>query len=231
MIYPMIVAAGVGRRFGAATPKQYLTVAGKTILEHSAACLVHPAFATLTLVVARTDSYIEELLPRLTALHSTIYRAVGGDERWQSVLSGIEEICRQGGQDDDWVLIHDAARPCLPRADLNKLLGHLQTTQASAVILATAVVDTLKYATSGQISHTVSRENLWQALTPQAFRIGALKRAFAHASQQNLSITDEATVCEALGIPVQIIPASRSNIKLTHADDLPLIERLIVDLD
>ncbi|WP_049237478.1 2-C-methyl-D-erythritol 4-phosphate cytidylyltransferase [Moraxella canis] len=227
-IYPLIVAAGTGSRFGANRPKQYLKIGPKSILAHSVSRLNHSDLSALTVVVADDDSYIQdEMLAIQSSFNQRVYYTIGGDERWQSVMNGLAKICAEGGRDDDWVLIHDAARPCLPYADLDRLIHKIRSDQYSAAILAAAVVDTLKFAKDDHISHTVSRDHLWQALTPQAFKIGVLKSAFEFVITNRLQITDEASACEAMGEPVAIVPASRMNIKLTYPDDLPLMEAIL----
>lgn len=232
-IHALIVAAGKGARFGAACPKQYLSLDGKTVLEHSVGCLVDQRICDLTLVVAADDAYIDDVLPRLYAdFCRTIVCAIGGAERWQSVQSGLMSIKAQGASDDDWVLIHDAARPCLASADLAALIdattqmdeGRLQ---ADAAILASPVVDTLKLVHDGIIDHTVSRQDLWQALTPQIFRLGELLQILAQIDDQGMMITDEASAYEHFGRAVHIVSGSKMNMKLTYADDLPLLEMII----
>ena len=230
-IYPLIVAAGTGSRFGANKPKQYLKIGTKSVLAHSISRLNHPDLDALTVVIAHDDAYIQnEMLDIQSSFDQAIYYTTGGDERWQSVMNGLNKICAKGGQDNDWVLIHDAARPCLPYADLDRLIHKIKSNQCNAAILATAVVDTLKFAKDNQISHTVSRDDLWQALTPQAFKIGVLKSAFEFVITNRLQITDEASACEAMGESVAIVPASRMNIKLTYPDDLPLMEKILSGL-
>lgn len=231
-IHPLIVAAGTGSRFGGDLPKQYITIANKSILAHSVGRLNHPAFSALTLVLSAQDAWIEQTLPEITASYAKpINLVIGGAERWQSVMNGLMSICQNGAKDEDWVLIHDAARPCLPRADLQKIIDKIQADDSCAMILASAVVDTLKYAKDGRISHTVDREHLWQSLTPQAFKIRTLKAAFEFVMAKGIDITDEAAACEAVGVAVDIIPASRMNMKLTYPEDLPLMTGLIEQAD
>ncbi|PNP99211.1 2-C-methyl-D-erythritol 4-phosphate cytidylyltransferase [Moraxella sp. RCAD0137] len=231
-IYPLIVAAGTGSRFGGDLPKQYLRILNKSILAHSVERLNHPALSALTLVVSAQDVWIKDAYVDIEASYSLpIHLAIGGAERWQSVMNGLNSICQLGAKADDWVLIHDAARPCLPRSDLQKIIDKIHSNDACAIILASAVVDTLKYAKDGRISHTVDRENLWQSLTPQAFQIKTLKAAFDYVMTNDIHITDEAAACEAMGVAVDIIAASRMNIKLTYPEDLPLIQALITQSD
>lgn len=225
-IHALIVAAGKGCRFGADIPKQYLRLLSKkTVLQESIERLNVDEVDDLTLVLAQDDKYASELN---FCFGHPIYHAVGGSKRWQSVHSGVQEIRNRGGADDDWVIIHDAARPCLPKADLLGLLNALKVTSCDGVILATPVVDTIKLATSGQtIINTVDRSSLWQAQTPQAFRLVKLERVLERVAKEGLMITDEASGFEMLGLSVQIIQGSKLNMKLTHAEDLPLLEFIL----
>ncbi|UXZ05337.1 2-C-methyl-D-erythritol 4-phosphate cytidylyltransferase [Moraxella nasicaprae] len=221
-IYGLIVAAGSGSRFGGQIPKQYQQVLGKSILAHSVARLNTPDVLDLTLVLAADDDFIDK-----TPLEfwSSIHRTTGGRERWQSVWAGVRAIRARGAKDDDWVLIHDAARPCLPMQDLQNILHY--TGDAQGVILASPVVDTLKFAQDNHIVRTIDREHLWQALTPQMFRLQVLEQVLDFVQQHNLSITDEASALEQMGKPVAIIQGSKMNMKLTYADDLVLIEAIL----
>lgn len=230
-IHPLIVAAGSGSRFGGSMPKQYLDINGKSILAHSASRLNHSALSALTLVVSVHDTRIDGALPDIKAAYQQPIRlTLGGDERWQSVMRGLMCICENGGQDDDWVLIHDAARPCLPHHDLQKLIDKIKTNEACAIILASTVVDTLKYVKNDRVSHTVDRQHLWQSLTPQAFKIKTLKAAFEYVIAKGIEVTDEAAACEAMGIEVQIVAGSRMNMKLTYPEDLPLITAIATQM-
>ena len=220
-IFGLIVAAGRGSRFGGDIPKQYHKIGDKTVLEHSVARLNLPMITDLTVVVAKDDAYARQLnLP----FDRTVYFADGGDERWQSVWAGVQAIRERGADDNDWVLIHDAARPCLPSDDLIALC---QSDEKYGAILATPVVDTLKKVNNQQIEQTVDRSQLWQALTPQMFRLKALEQVLIKVHQDGLMITDEASAFELAGLPIGIVPASRSNMKLTHADDLPIIQAIL----
>lgn len=220
-IHGLIVAAGRGSRFGGDVPKQYQIVQGKSILQHTISRLNVPQITDLTIVVAKDDMHIGGLeLP----FERSIYFADGGDERWQSVHSGVRAIRERGATDDDWVLIHDAARPCLPTDDLERLC---QSQERYGAILATPVVDTLKKVNNLSIEQTIDRSQLWQALTPQLFRLKALEEVLTKVQQDGLMITDEASAFELAGLPIGIVPASRINIKLTHADDLPMIAAML----
>lgn len=245
-IHALIVSAGRGSRFGADVPKQYLTVAGRTVLEHGVACLNIPAVTDLTLVVAKDDT----LVPSLDfEFDRPIYLTKGGAERFLSVKSGVDDIARRA-VGDVWVLIHDGARPCLPADDLTHLIGAVreleqleQTDDKSypvGAILATPVVDTLKFARTqnptslsdcecadGWICRTVDRHQLWQAQTPQVFRLHALQAMLDKVIADGLMITDEASGFEQFGRSVALVQGSRRNMKLTYPDDLAMIELML----
>lgn len=228
-VHVLMVAAGKGSRFGADVPKQYLTLQDKTVLQQSVARLDVDGIDDLTLVVAKDDQMAATLEFEFT---KPIYCAIGGEERWQSVQSGVRAIRERGACDDDWVVIHDAARPCLPKADLLAVLSALKDTWHDGVILATPVVDTLKQVdgSSGQVVKTVDRNGLWQAQTPQAFRLKSLESMLDEVQERGLNITDEASGFEMLGKSVQVVVGSRLNMKLTYADDLPLLRLMVANL-
>lgn len=227
-VHALVVAAGKGLRLGADIPKQYLRLAGKTVLQTSVSRLNVDDIDDLTLVVAYGDERVQYLD---FEFDRPLHYAIGGDERWQSVRFGVEKIRHLGAGDHDWVIIHDAARPCLPKTDLYALLDTLNHTLYDGVILATPVVDTLKKADDDLIViSTTNRTGLWQAQTPQAFRLGALEDMLVQIDKKNLAITDEASGFEMLGKSVQIVQGSRLNIKLTYADDLPLLELIMTHL-
>ncbi|WP_066802514.1 2-C-methyl-D-erythritol 4-phosphate cytidylyltransferase [Moraxella oblonga] len=224
-IHALIVGAGRGSRFGSALPKQYTTIGNKTILEHSVACLNHECIADLTLVIAQDD----EIASTLTFdFDKPIYITTGGAERFLSVKAGVEHIMKNGASFDDWVLIHDGARPCLPEQDLNNLICVLDgLTDEVGAILATPVADTLKFVQDGNIKHTINRTNLYQAQTPQVFKAGALLAMLDDVCDKGLMITDEASGFEQLGQMVKIVIGSCQNIKLTYPDDVVMIQALL----
>lgn len=225
VIHALMVSAGTGSRFGATVPKQYLKVANKTVLEHSLSRLNHPLITDLTLVIAQNDTIAKTLT---FDFDKPIYFAIGGAERFLSVRSGVASIRHRGGRDDDWVLIHDGARPCLSVADLDKLIQTIcPPFDKVGVILATPVVDTLKFAQDDIIAHTVSRENLYHAQTPQVFRLKPLELMLDIVINHGFVITDEASGFERLGQKVAMVMGSATNVKLTYPDDLRLIELLL----
>lgn len=223
-IHALMVGAGSGSRFGASLPKQYLPVLGRTILEHTASRLTHPAICDLTIVIAEHDTLAKTLH---FDIDKPIYFTTGGAERFLSVRAGVASIRKRGGCDDDWVLIHDGARPCLPRQDLDRLIEAVASCDGVGVILASPVVDTLKFAQQGKILHTVSREHLYHAQTPQVFRLKALELMLDTVITQGLLITDEASGFEHLGEQVALVTGSPTNMKLTYPSDVYLIEQLL----
>ncbi|MFT6985772.1 MAG: 2-C-methyl-D-erythritol 4-phosphate cytidylyltransferase [Psychromonas sp.] len=212
----VIVAAGIGKRVGADIPKQYLPLLGKTIIEHSLApFLNHPDICKVVVSLAKNDHWFLQLD---VANHPKIELVVGGGERVDSVLSALTVI-----NGDDYVLVHDAARPCISRVDIDKLIAHVTISKQGA-ILGSRVRDTMKRSNpQGQITGTVERENLWHALTPQMFQNKALIKAIASAKEPQ-NITDEASAMEMSGLPVTIIEGRSDNLKITRYEDLQLAE-------
>ncbi|MDF2178976.1 2-C-methyl-D-erythritol 4-phosphate cytidylyltransferase [Aliiglaciecola sp. CAU 1673] len=212
----IVPAAGVGKRMGAGKPKQYLALAGKTLLEHTLENLIsHPRIERIVLALHPQDPYFDEL-PVADA--PWITRVQGGKERADSVLAGLQAL-----SDQDWVLVHDAARPCLSHGDLDKLL--LLSEGAVGGILATPVRDTMKRADAYRmVARTEDRSNLWHALTPQFFPAKALTDALQNALTQGVNITDEASAMEWANHPVHLVEGCSSNIKVTRPEDLALAE-------
>jgi 2-C-methyl-D-erythritol 4-phosphate cytidylyltransferase len=219
--FALIPAAGVGTRMGAQRPKQYVAIAGKPMLRHvldtfAAASTIAHTFV----VVGAGDGYIDEALadaPHL-ARRITVLRN-GGATRHESVLNGLLAMREHVG-DDDWVLVHDAARPGLTVPMIDRLVHSLQDDPVGG-LLAMPVVDTLKRADAeGRAQGTVSREGLWAAQTPQMFRYALLRRALQHAE----AVTDEAGAIEALGLQPRLVEGSPRNFKVTLPHDVALAE-------
>jgi 2-C-methyl-D-erythritol 4-phosphate cytidylyltransferase len=225
--FALIPAAGVGERMAAGYPKQYMPLNGKPMLLH-----VLDTFATAStishiyVVVSANDGYIDEVLsvaPHL-AERVTILRN-GGMSRHESVLNGLAAMHAQV-EADDWVLVHDAARPGLTTALIDKLIDELHDEPAGG-LLAMPIVDTLKRADAdSRVDTTVSREKLWAAQTPQMFRYALLQRALTQAAQ----VTDEASAIEALGLKPKLVEGSARNLKVTLAQDIALAELLLKGL-
>ena len=217
-LYTVVVpAAGIGQRMQADRPKQYLTIAGKTILEHTLENLyAHPQIEQIIVAINPLDQYFDSLP---IASKTWVKRVDGGGERADSVLAGLNSI-----QNADWVLVHDAARPCLAQDDLSKLLATAEHSEHGA-ILACRVRDTMKRGnTSHDILHTESRDNLWHALRPQFFPLDALRSALGQAMAQGIAITDEASAIEWAQGKVHLVEGRSSNIKVTQPEDLHLAE-------
>ncbi len=215
-------AAGHGRRMGAAsgTPKQYLALAGRTVLEHALApFLADPGCRGIIVALAAGDT-VFATLP--IAADGRVQCVIGGAERRDSVAAGLAALAGRA-QPTDWVLVHDAARPCLPAADLAALLDALPTAAAGA-LLAVPLVDTLKRADArGSVEATVPRAGLWRAQTPQAFRLDRLRVAL----ERHPAATDEASAVEALGDRPQLVAGSPDNLKITAPADLVQAARLL----
>ena len=211
----IVPAAGIGSRMGADCPKQYLTLAGKTILEHTLGCLLsHPAIARVIVALAPHDEWFEQLA---VAADPRILRVEGGIERAYSVLNALHVA------EGKWVLVHDAARPCLCHGDLDKLIATAMA--CDGAILGSRVRDTMKRTDgAGNIVATVEREQLWHALTPQMFPTGTLKRALEEGLALGALITDEASAMERAGFTVKMVEGRADNIKVTRPEDLSLAE-------
>ncbi|MCL5501409.1 2-C-methyl-D-erythritol 4-phosphate cytidylyltransferase [Phytobacter palmae] len=214
----VVPAAGFGRRMQTECPKQYLSIGDKTILEHAvAALLANPNVGRVIIAVSPGD----ERFARLPlSQHPAITVVAGGAERADSVLAGLKAA--QGAQ---WVLVHDAARPCLHQDDLNRLLQLRETSRVGG-ILAAPVRDTMKRAEPGKtaIAHTVERNDLWHALTPQFFPLELLHDCLTRALNEGATITDEASALEYCGFHPELVPGRADNIKVTRPEDLKLAE-------
>lgn len=208
---------------GADKPKQYLPLLGKTILEHTLERLLAlPQLRGLVVVLSATD----DIGSGLGVMSHPLVRVVdGGRERCDSVLNGLMAL-RGQLSDSDWVLVHDAARPCVSRCDIVALLSELSDHEVGG-ILATPVSDTIKRVSAGEIETTVDRSVLWQAQTPQMFRFGLLYQSLERALQSGTVITDEASALENAGFSPAIVEGRRDNIKVTRPEDLPVAELIL----
>lgn len=216
--FALIPAAGVGARMGEKIPKQYVPIAGKPMLRRVLDTFSIAESVTHTfVVVSQDDAYIDTTLP-VDCSHLTVLR-VGGETRHQSVLNGLHAI-RSQVDDDDWILVHDAARPGLTITLIDALIYNLQDDEVGG-LLAVPVVDTLKRSGSGgRVEQTVVRDHLWAAQTPQMFRYGLLRRALEQAA----SVTDEASAIEALGLRPKLVEGNPRNFKVTLPHDVALAE-------
>lgn len=229
-IAAIVPAAGVGSRMQSEKPKQYLRIAGQTILQHSLQALLADArIKHIFLALAADDAYFERLeLPE----HWPITTVVGGDCRAASVAAGIAAAAAAGYQ---YVAVHDAARPCLAVAELSAVLD-AGIAHPHGAILAVPVVDTLKRSQTSsasssrpaEIAQTVARNGLWQAQTPQVFRTDVLQQALQRLGVDHPSLTDEASALEQNGMTPQLVAGSPRNLKVTSPADLALAELFLM---
>lgn len=220
--FALLPAAGVGTRIGAAHPKQYLDIQGRPMIWHAIHAFDrHPAIVRVYVVISPEDAWWNDYdwsgFSRLTVLRR------GGATRAESVLNGLDAMAGEV-KGDDWVLVHDAARPCLSRALLDKLFAEVDGDGVGG-ILAAPVADTLKReGETGRIRETVSREKLWGAQTPQMFPHGLLTRALRQAGT---TVTDEASAVEALGLSPRLVESDLTNLKVTYPRDLEVAAWLL----
>lgn len=219
----VIPAAGVGSRMRADRPKQYLQLGGRTIIEHTLDCFLgHPQLRGLVVSLAVDDPWWPSLG---CASDPRIHRAPGGAERADSVLAGLRRLDQLGAEANDWVLVHDAARPNLASEDLENLLAELAGDPVGG-LLAVPVRDTLKRAgPDGRVRETVDRSVIWQAYTPQMFRLGALHDALVGALAEQVAITDEASALEWAGHSPRLIEGRADNLKVTRPEDLQWLQQ------
>jgi 2-C-methyl-D-erythritol 4-phosphate cytidylyltransferase len=218
--HALVPAAGFGARMGNELPKQYLDLAGKPMIWHAISTLsACPDITTVFVVLAPGDDYFarydwSHCAGKLAPLYC------GGATRAESVANGLlaSEL-----DADDWVLVHDAARPCLSGLLLRRMISELRDDPVGG-ILAVPVADTLKRADAQQrIAHTEPREGLWQAQTPQMFRAGLLAEALARCN----NVTDDASAVEAMGLQPKLVASDSSNFKVTYPQDIVLAELLL----
>lgn len=224
MTWVVVPAAGRGSRMGSALPKQYLSLFGRSVIHHTLDRLArHPEVSGMVVALSRDDPHWQgwrELRGK------PVLRCEGGGQRADSVLAGLRAL-PAAVRERDWVLVHDAARPCLRQDDLSRLLDHGRAHGVGAV-LAAPVRDTLKRATpSGEIAGSEPRELLWRALTPQLFRRATLTRALESALAAGASVTDEAMAIERLGLKPLLVEGAEDNLKITTSADLPIAEFLL----
>jgi len=219
-LWAIVPAAGAGRRMSTNIPKQYLPLGEKTVLEHTLDTLLAcTQLAGVVVVLSADDGYWPDLQDRYA--REQLETVTGGAERCHSVLNGLLYLAGKVDA-DDWVLVHDAARPCVRLADINTLINTLSVT-AHGGLLGVPVADTMKQVDADdRITATVARESLWHAYTPQMFRAGLLRAALQHAIDKDLLVTDEASAMELAGYQPRMVQGQRDNIKITVPSDLEL---------
>jgi 2-C-methyl-D-erythritol 4-phosphate cytidylyltransferase len=222
--YALVPAAGSGTRLGAGLAKQYVAIRGRPMLSHTLAALAGVRRLSLVLVALAPDD--EDFEQRVALLPSSVRFVTahcGGATRAATVASGLADLARLGARADDWILVHDAAR-CLVRAEwVDALIDACRDDEVGG-LLAVPAADTLKREANGRASGTLSRTGVWQAQTPQMFRLAMLADALARAGD---SATDEASAVEALGLAPRLVPGSCENLKVTQPGDLALAEAIL----
>ncbi|MCI3203990.1 2-C-methyl-D-erythritol 4-phosphate cytidylyltransferase [Pandoraea capi] len=230
-LFAVIPCAGAGVRAGADVPKQYRTVGGRPMLHYALAAFdACSEFAKTVLVLAPDDSHFDGR--RFGTLRFAVRRC-GGASRHASVLGGLQALTEFGAQDSDWVLVHDAARPGITPELIRTLVGALRADPVGG-ILALPVADTLKREQSpveksglAAIRVTESRDGLWQAQTPQMFRLGMLRHALEDALAAGAEVTDEASAIERIGHAPKLVRGSLRNFKVTYPEDFALAEAFL----
>ena len=217
--WAVIPAAGIGARMGSAIPKQYLPLNSKRVIEHTInTLLLHPAINGAVVAVSDDDTWWPQVKNQFD---KPVWQAKGGAQRSDSVLSALE-VLSEHANGHDWVLVHDAARPCLRHEDIDKLITELSDDSVGG-ILAVPVRDTMKRADADNlIEYTEERAGLWHALTPQMFHLTPLRDALQRAQAEHTVITDEAAAMEFIGLRPRLVEGHADNIKITRPEDLQL---------
>ena len=222
--YALVPCAGVGARSGAAGPKQYELVAGRSMVAHTLAALAAvPRLAATLVVLAADDVQFDAAVPAFEGERGWVARC-GGATRAETVANGLAVLRERGAQPHDWVLVHDAAR-CLIRPEwVERLIDECMADEVGG-LLALPVADTLKaQGRDTRVASTIDRGGKWAAQTPQMFRLGLLAPALAHAGA---GVTDESSAIEALGHEPKLVRGEWENFKLTWPGDFALAERLL----
>ncbi|MAS81213.1 MAG: 2-C-methyl-D-erythritol 4-phosphate cytidylyltransferase [Legionellales bacterium] len=221
----VIPAAGEGLRMGVDKPKQYISINNKTIIEHTIDCFIYrEEIEKIIVAISKEDEFWSTLE---ISDHDKIMTVSGGKERYQSVLNSLKMLSSEA-EDDDWVMVHDAARPCLNQSAIDRLIIQLKGHDIGG-ILAMPCRDTMKRSNdTGEIDETVERQSLWHAQTPQMFKYGKLLLAIQDALKNKAVVTDEAMAVERLGFKPMLVLGHQGNIKLTYKDDLESL-RLYLD--
>jgi len=225
-VFALIPAAGSGSRFAGEQPKQYARLAGRAMLWHSVRAVCVPPVETVFVVLAPDDgSFAAQDWSAFDGKVQPLY--CGGEARRDSVYNGLVSVMNTVDA-DDWVLVHDAARPCLPPRDLDSLLRECQP-DAVGGLLALPVAETVKKAAKDEagvqrIAATENRAQLWLTQTPQMFRAGLLAQALRRATGP---VTDEASAIEQMGLKPRLVTGSRENLKVTFPEDLAIAEAFL----
>lgn len=216
-VVAIVPAAGLGKRMKINLPKQYLKIGSLSVLDHTLSKLLScQAICRIIVAIDKSDMFFNTLK---SAKDPKVLTVVGGATRADSVLSALSQV-----KDNEWALVHDAARPCITQEDINKLIQTVFNHKEGG-ILAVPIVDTVKWVTHNhprRVDYTVDRECLWRAVTPQLFLAKQLRAALKKASLNQVPITDEASAIEYIGGHPLVVPGRSDNMKITHPQDLPL---------
>jgi 2-C-methyl-D-erythritol 4-phosphate cytidylyltransferase / 2-C-methyl-D-erythritol 2,4-cyclodiphosphate synthase len=233
-VWAVVPAAGRGARFESQgdAPKQYAPLLRATVLEWSLTALLgEPRVAGIVIALAADDTRWPAIAASID--NSKVQTAVGGASRQESVMNGLKALATQAA-DEDWVLVHDAARPCLTPVDLAALIDAVEVGDDGSIggavngaVLASPIVDTVKRERGGIAVDTVEREGLWRALTPQVFGFAQLRQALDEVVRLGIAVTDEAQAMERLGLPARLVRGSPFNIKVTRSEDLSMAEAIL----
>ena len=232
-VWVVIPAAGSGQRMQSELPKQYLKIHNKTLIEHTLDCfLEHDQVAGVIVVLSASDNCWQSL--NIKSKSKPLLTVQGGSNRSDSVMQGLNYLDQINNvSESSWVLVHDAARPCLSKVDIDSLLA-IRGTDCVGGLLASPVRDTMKRVVISEknkqiktVSQTESRENLWHAMTPQMFRLGALRNALEQCINKGLDVTDESSAMEFIGEKPIIVESIHNNIKVTLPSDIALAEFIL----
>jgi len=233
-VWAVVPAAGIGQRMQRSLPKQYISIAGKAVIQHSLDALLAVQVVQHVVVALASDDEHWSQLPGSS--DDRVSTVVGGEQRADSVVAGLKAVIAKSNE-ASWVLVHDAARPLVTSDDITRLITRVSEAQSMGGLLATPMQDTLKLAADEQtleVSHTIDRRRLWLAQTPQLFRAGDLLAAYetqlaAQKSSNDIQITDEASVMELAGHTPILVEALQANFKITRNSDVKLAEVLLQD--
>lgn len=222
-VWAIVPAAGIGQRMQSAQPKQYLPLLGRPVILHTLERLCTDARVRGVLTgISNQDHHWQTVAPALARLPKFLGKYPGGETRAQTVLNGLKELAKHADS-EDWVLVHDAVRPCVRHEDIDKLITAVE--QGEGGLLAFPISDTVKRVdNAGRVLETVARAGLWRAATPQMFRIKILTQALEKLMKDEKEITDEAYAIEASGGHPQVVACHPDNIKITLPNDLRLAE-------
>ncbi len=224
-IWAIVPAAGIGSRMNSETPKQYLPLCGKSVIAQTLLRLGQVPGLGATVVALHRDD--RQWQTDGLALQDGLMTCTGGAHRAESVLNGLYALAGLA-EEDDWVLVHDAVRPCVRLADIDSLLTQISMHPVGG-LLGVPISSTLKLADdNGDIKATMPRDDMWQASTPQAFRYGLLRTVLESANAQQALVTDEASAMELAGYSPRLVRGNADNIKITYPDDL-LMAQVILD--